>query len=65
MENKVTPGVSVVVCCYNSADVIIPTMTALSRQDVPHGIGFEVLLVDNNCTDNTVQLALKIWKVFQ
>lgn len=62
MDNTLTPGVSIVVCCYNSADVIIPTMNALSRQEVPPGTGCELLLVDNNCTDNTVQLARDIWK---
>ena len=55
-------GVSVVICCYNSAGVIIPTIKALAAQRVPPGIMYEVILVDNNCTDNTVQLAEDIWK---
>lgn len=56
------PGVSVVVCCYNSAEVIEPTIKALARQKIPQGIGCEVILVDNNCADNTVQLAENIWE---
>lgn len=56
------PGVSVVVCCYNSAEVIEPTIKALARQEVPQSIGCEVILVDNNCTDNTVQSAEDTWK---
>ncbi|MDQ1355489.1 MAG: hypothetical protein QG657_5799 [Acidobacteriota bacterium] len=56
------PGVSVVVCCYNSAEVIAPTIKALARQEVPPGIGCEVILVDNNCTDNTVGVAEDTWK---
>jgi glycosyltransferase involved in cell wall biosynthesis len=55
-------GVSVVVCCYNSAEVIDPTIKALARQEVPPGIGCELILVDNNCTDNTVQLVQDTWK---
>ncbi len=53
------PGVSVVVCCYNSAEVIVPTIKALSRQEIPPGIGYELILVNNNCTDNTLCLAKK------
>jgi len=61
MDERLKPGVSAVVCCYNSADVIVPTVRALAGQDVPPGAGYEVLLVDNNCTDNTVQLAKEAW----
>lgn len=57
-----TPGVSVVVCCFNSSRVIVPTVSALSRLSVPAGIGCEVILVDNNCTDDTVRLAQGAWQ---
>jgi len=56
------PGVSVVVCCYNSAEVIEPTIKALARQEVPQGVSCEVILVDNNCTDSTVQAAEDTWE---
>jgi glycosyltransferase involved in cell wall biosynthesis len=55
------PGVSVVLCCYNSAGVIVPTIQALAAQDVCPGAGYEVILVDNNCTDETVVLAESSW----
>ncbi|MCU0285428.1 MAG: glycosyltransferase family 2 protein [Acidobacteria bacterium] len=61
-ETILKPGISVVVCCYNSAAVIVPTMQALSAQLIPTGINYEVVLVDNNCTDNTVHLAKDTWK---
>lgn len=54
-------GISVVVCCYNSAAVIGPTIGALAGQSVPAGSGYEVILVDNACTDNTVALARAAW----
>lgn len=50
-----------VVCCYNSSEVIAPTIESLARQEVPGDIGYEVILVDNNCTDNTVALAERTW----
>jgi glycosyltransferase involved in cell wall biosynthesis len=58
---RLLPGVSVVICCYNSAQVIVPTIQALARQEVPRHIGYEVILVDNNCSDNTVDLAKSNW----
>ena len=57
-------GVSIVICCYNSANRIIPTLKHLSDQQVTMGIDWEVLIVDNNCTDNTVNIALQEWKSY-
>jgi len=61
-NNTLKPGVSVVICCYNSAGVIIPAINSLSAQYVPPGAGYEVILVDNNCTDETVRMAENSWK---
>jgi len=55
-------GVSVVVCCYNSAEVIAPTIKALAGQEVPTGAGYEVILVDNGCTDDTLRQAENAWE---
>jgi len=60
--NRLSPGVSVVVCCYKSAEVIAPTIKSLSVQEVPQGCGYDVILVDNNCTDSTLQLAKEAWE---
>ena len=53
-------GISVIVCCYNSAWVIARCLEALRRQKMPEGVRWEALLVDNNCTDNTVAIAQKV-----
>lgn len=55
------PGVSVVVCCFNSAEVIVPTIRSVAGQAIPPGTGYEVILVDNNCTDDTMRLAKGAW----
>lgn len=60
-EMLLTSGISVVLCCYNSSGVIVPTMVSLRRQKVPPGCGYEVILVDNNCHDDTVSLAERAW----
>jgi glycosyltransferase involved in cell wall biosynthesis len=51
----------VVVCCFNSAAVIGPTMAALAAQKIPSGLGYEVILIDNTCSDETVALARQAW----
>jgi len=62
MHDVLERGISVIVCCYNSSEVIAPTIAALSKQEVPPEVGYEVILVDNNCTDDTVQLAKNAWR---
>lgn len=62
LEVNLKPGVSAVVCCYNSSAVIVPTIQALSRQEIPPGSGYELILVDNNCTDDTLFLAEQAWR---
>jgi glycosyltransferase involved in cell wall biosynthesis len=47
--------ISVVICSYNRADYILQAIDSLYRQTLPH-IEFEVLVVDNNSTDNTTEL---------
>lgn len=55
------PGVSVVICCHNSAGRIGVTLEHLGRQEVPPGIPWEVILVDNASTDETVAVAQSVW----
>lgn len=59
---RLRAGVSTVVCCHDSAAVIETTIRALARQDVPANLGYEVILVDNNCGDRTVDLAKAAWE---
>src|SRR5687767_6070519 len=56
-------GVSVIICCYNSASRISETLRHLANQNVPSGIHWEVILVDNGSTDNTQEVAQNFWIV--
>jgi glycosyltransferase involved in cell wall biosynthesis len=57
---SVEPGISVIVCCYNSARRLPETLAHLSRQ--AGAPAWELIVVDNASTDNTAQVAGDCWK---
>lgn len=59
-----TPGVSVIICCYNSASRLPETIKHLALQQVPPEIPWEVIVVDNASTDNTKQTAQHEWNKY-
>lgn len=48
-----TPHVSVVVCTWNRAASLARTLERMTRLAVPHGEAWELVVVDNRCTDDT------------
>ncbi len=50
---------SVIICCYNSANRLEPTLEALSLQNT--SFEWEIVLVDNNSSDNTQSFAKHFW----
>ncbi|MEO6229087.1 MAG: glycosyltransferase [Ferruginibacter sp.] len=54
-------GISVVVCCYNSALRLTPTLRHLLAQKDIALSSWEVIVIDNASTDNTQQKAIDIW----
>lgn len=55
-------GISVIVCCYNSAGRIRETIKFLANQNVPTDIPWEVIIVNNASTDSTSNDAISAWK---
>lgn len=52
--NKSKPRFSIVIPCFNEEKFIGRTLESLSRQSFTD---FEIIVVNNNCTDNTVEVA--------
>lgn len=56
-------NISVIICCYNSAKRIVNTLHHLSQCVLSaNGLINEIILVDNNSSDETVVVAEKFWK---
>ncbi|SRX55336.1 glycosyltransferase [Aequorivita sp. CIP111184] len=60
--NRAINGVSVIICCHNSAKRLLDTLTYLAKQQIPIGFHWELILVNNNSSDDTTELAENIWK---
>ena len=54
-------GVSIIICCYNSSNVIHETLQRIAIQQT-NDLPLELIVVDNNSTDNTVSIVECIWK---
>ncbi len=48
------PSLVLVICTYNNAALLDRTLIAISKQQVASEVNWQVLVVDNNCTDETV-----------
>lgn len=53
MPFETLPSVEIVICTYNNARHLDLALAAIARQQVPFGLRWSVLVVDNNCTDDT------------
>jgi glycosyltransferase involved in cell wall biosynthesis len=55
-------GISVIICCYNSADRLPQTLKHLAAQKIPPELNWEIILIDNASNDQTAESAVNIWK---
>lgn len=46
-------SISILICTYNRAELLGETLDALSRATIPDGCAVEIVVVDNNSTDDT------------
>lgn len=52
-------SLDIVICTYNNAALLDGTLAALARVRVPPGAACSVLVVDNNCTDETAEVVAR------
>lgn len=52
-------GISIIICCFNSAERITETVKYLALQKTDE-INWEIIIVDNASTDNTTSICLKL-----
>jgi glycosyltransferase involved in cell wall biosynthesis len=57
-------GVSVVICCYNSAAKLPETLRHLALQAIPENLQWELVIVNNNSSDQTAAIANSVWKQY-
>jgi glycosyltransferase involved in cell wall biosynthesis len=62
MKKERGDGVSFIIASYNSANRIGETLRHLANQKDVDGIPIEILLVDNNSTDRTAEIATATWQ---
>lgn len=55
-------GLSVIVCCYNSAGRLPDTLSHLLKQQLKQQLNWEIIVVDNASKDETTQIAESILK---
>ena len=55
-------GISVIICCFNSARRIPKTLAHIANQKFGRKAPWEIILVNNNSSDNTVDIAVECWK---
>ena len=56
-------GVSIVICCHNSARLLPATLARLKCQQIDGVIGWEVVVIDNASSDETGRTARVCWGV--
>lgn len=55
-------GISLIICCYNSKDRLKETLTHIINQKDHEHFSVELVVVDNNSTDNTAQFTSNFLK---
>lgn len=65
MTRAVNNGISVIICCYNSAQRLPETLKHLALQIVPPEIMWEIIVIDNASTDDTAIVAEHEWEKYK
>lgn len=64
-NEQLTTGISIILCTYNGASRLEETIRHLCQQQVPAGLAWEVIFVDNASSDNSSAIAQAAWDKHQ
>ncbi|MBD1394701.1 glycosyltransferase family 2 protein [Mucilaginibacter glaciei] len=64
MDKSKHLGISVLICCYNSAARLPETLRHLATQFVPAKINWEIIIINNASTDDTLTVADSEWQQY-
>jgi glucosyl-dolichyl phosphate glucuronosyltransferase len=64
MHDCARPDVTVVICTFNRSTLLEQTLRSVARMHVPDRVRWDVLIVDNNCTDDTRQVLADTARTF-
>jgi glycosyltransferase involved in cell wall biosynthesis len=56
MEADGTPAISVVICTWNRSRLLRLTLEQMAKLECPPGVSWELIVVNNNCSDDTDQV---------
>jgi glycosyltransferase involved in cell wall biosynthesis len=56
-------SLSIIICCFNSSKRIETTLLSIEKLDVTHVDDFDVIIVDNASTDDTLKIILDFAKI--
>lgn len=62
---KIRKGVSVVVCCHNSSALLPETLKHICSQKTAESIEWEVLIIDNDSSDNTYEISESLLEKYE
>ncbi|QDA59349.1 glycosyltransferase [Hymenobacter jejuensis] len=57
-------GVSIIICCYNSALRLPTTLRYIANQQASTKVKWEVIVVNNNSSDETTEVAQREWEKY-
>jgi hypothetical protein len=58
-----SPSITIAICTWNRADSLRQTLASLRNLQVPDDLQWEVLIVNNNCTDTTEEVVASFGEI--
>jgi glycosyltransferase involved in cell wall biosynthesis len=64
IAHTIKNGISVIICCYNSEKLLPETLRHIAAQKTVPALSWELIIVNNNSSDDTVAVAAREWNKY-